>query len=190
MKDSAVSKVLPLARTNAEARLFLELQPCPNCGENRCEFRSSVVYVDGVLASRYTGECPRCGNQRAYEFRIPDEVLPPPASSVRYGAGGHSQLIDPGVWLWYSDVAAQQVPTDTSGLDDQSRRTARHALATALAAIEEVLEFVPPDADAVPPTAFSSLDGRSVYENEPGRFSRLRLSAVRDYYAEQLANWR
>ncbi|MFI9506339.1 hypothetical protein [Nocardia sp. NPDC052566] len=179
---------LPLARTNAEAHLFLDLQPCPNCGETRCRFKSSVVYVDDVLASRYTGTCARCGTERVYEFRLPDEI-PPPAASVRFGADEPSQLIDPGVWLWYSEVAAKQVPMDHAGLDEQARRTARHALATALAALEEVLKFIPPGAESVPPEAFTSLDGRAVYESEPGRFSRLRLTAVRDYYAERSGGW-
>lgn len=189
MKGPAVSNALPLARTNAEAHLFLELQPCPQCGETRCQFRSSVVYVGDVLASRYTGACPRCGNQRGYEFRLPDDVLPPPADSVRFGGPDPSRLIDPGVWLWYSEVAAGQVATDRSGLDGQAERTARHALATALAAIEEVLKFIPPDASSVPVAAFTSIDGRSVYDREPGRFTRDRLTAVRDYYAERLTAW-
>lgn len=189
MKDHAVPITLPLARTNAEAHLFLELQPCPNCGETRCRFKSSVVYVDDVLASRYTGTCAKCGQQRVYEFRVPEQILPPPVGAVRFGGDEPSQLIDPGVWLWYSEIAAKQVPADTSELDEQSRRSARHALATALAAIEEVLKFVPAGADSVPPSAFTSLDGRAVYESEPGRFTRARLGAIRDYYAEHLAGW-
>lgn len=180
---------LPLARTNAEAHLFLELQPCPHCGANHRTFRSSVVYVGDVLASRYTGTCPRCGNERSYEFRLPDEVLPPPADSVRFGGPEPSQLIDPGVWLWYSDVAAGQVPIDAGGLDEAARRTARHALATALAAIEEVLKFIPPNTSSVPAAAFSSIDGRSMYDREPGRFTRDRLTAIRDYYAERVTAW-
>ncbi|GAA5067137.1 hypothetical protein [Nocardia callitridis] len=180
---------LPFARTNAEARLFLELQPCPHCGERRCEFRSAVVSVGDVLASRYTGVCPRCGRERVYQFRLPDEILPPPADSVRFGGEDPSQLLDPGVWLWYSDTAAGQVPADLFGLDAQSARTARHTLATALAALDEVLKFIPAGQDSVPAAAFTSLDGKAIYDNEPGRFTRLRLTAIRDYYAERLANW-
>ena len=189
MMNSAAPKALPLARTNAEAHLFLELQPCPSCGETGCAFRSAVISVDNVLASRYNGECPRCGAERIYRFRIPDEILPPPDDSVCFGAEAPSELIDPGVWLWYSDLAAAQVPADTARLDEPAKRSARHAAATALAAVGEVLKFIPPDAESVPPPTFTSLDGRSVYESEPGRFSRLRLTAIRDYYAERLAGW-
>ncbi|WP_225729886.1 MULTISPECIES: hypothetical protein [unclassified Nocardia] len=185
-----MTDTLPLARTNAEAHLFLELQPCPDCGETRCRFRGSVVYSGDVLASRYTGTCPRCGAERAYRFRLPDEILPPPDDAVRFGGDDPSQLIDPGVWLWYSDISARQAPADRSGLDDDAAHSARHALATALAAVEEVLKFVPPSADRVPEQAFTSLDGRALYEREPGRFSTARLIALRDHYAGQLADRR
>lgn len=180
---------LPLARTNAESRLYVSLQPCPECGESRCTFRSSVITVEGVLASRYTGECPTCAAQRTYEFRIPDEVLPPPAGSVRFGEDNPSELLDPGTWLWYSDLCIRQVPSDTTALDDHSLRAARHTLATALAAIEEVLKFIPPNETQVPMVAFTSATGLTLLEREPGRFTRPRLEAVRDHYATTLASW-
>ncbi|WP_280355370.1 hypothetical protein [Nocardia otitidiscaviarum] len=181
--------VLPLARTNAEARLFLDLQPCPECGAGSCLFRSAVVTVDGVLASRYTGDCGQCGAHRVYEFRLPDVVLPPPADSVRFGAEEPSQLLDPGVWLWYSDMCGRRVPADGAELDGRARRTTRHTLATALAAVDEVLKFLPPNENRVPATAFFSADGRAVYDREPGRFTRERLTAIRDQYAATLARW-
>ncbi|MEU6580752.1 hypothetical protein [Nocardia sp. NPDC046763] len=178
---------LPLARTNAEARLYLTLQPCPTCGETRCQFRSAVVTVGDELASRYTGECPTCGTARAYEFRLPADILPPPADSVRFGADNPSELLDPGVWLWYADNCIRQVPPTTAGLDDRAARTARHTLATALAAVEETLKFLPPATDRIPASAFTSPRGRATYETEPGRFTRPRLEALRDTYVAALS---
>ncbi|AYF77064.1 hypothetical protein D7D52_28295 [Nocardia yunnanensis] len=184
-----MADTLPLARTNAEARLYVSLQPCPACGETRCTFRSSVISVDDVLASRYTGECPGCGQQRVYEFRLPEEILPPPAGAVRFGAENPSELLDPGVWLWYSDVCARQVPASTAGLDDRAVRAARHTLATAVAAVEETLKFLPATADRIPAQAFTSREGRTTYTREPGRFTRPRLEALRDTYATALSAW-
>ncbi|MFE3255944.1 hypothetical protein ACFXPS_12375 [Nocardia sp. NPDC059091] len=177
---------LPLARTNAEARLYLTLQPCPTCGETRCQFRSAVITVDGDLASRYTGDCPSCGTARAYEFRLPADILPPPADSVCFGLDNPSELLDPGVWLWYSDNCIRQVPP--AGGDPQTERTARHTLATALAAVEETAKFLPPAADRIPAAAFTSPRGRATYNTEPGRFTRARLAALRDAYAAALAD--
>ncbi|WP_067695692.1 hypothetical protein [Nocardia jejuensis] len=181
--------VLPLARTNAEARLFVSLQPCPACGESRCTFRSAVVTVDGVLASRYSGDCPTCAQHREYEFRLPEKILPPPAESVRFGEDDPSELLDPGVWLWYSDIAVGQVPVDRTGLDDRALRAARHAVATAIAAVDEVSKFLPPGTDRIPSSAFTSADGRAVYAREPGRFTRARLDAVRASYQANLTRW-
>ncbi|MTE11548.1 hypothetical protein [Nocardia aurantiaca] len=180
-------ETLPLARTNAEARLYLTLQPCPTCGESRCQFRSAVVTVDGILASRYTGVCPSCGTSREYEFRLPDDILPPPADFVRFGLDNPSELLDPGVWLWYSDNCVRQVPAAMDALDPRAAHTARHTLATALAAVEETLKFLPPTTDRIPEAAFTSPKGRATYNTEPGRFTRARLEALRDSYAAALA---
>lgn len=177
---------LPLARTNAEARLYLSLQPCPGCGETRCTFRSAVITVEDILASRYTGECPRCDRSRVYEFRLPGEILPPPADAVRFGADDPSELLDPGVWLWYSDICVKSVPAIP---DPSSARTARHALATAIAAVTETLKFLPPDEDRIPASAFTSREGRAVYNREPGRFTRPRLQALHTAHTSALASW-
>ncbi|MBF6251604.1 hypothetical protein [Nocardia farcinica] len=189
MRGAAVPQSLPLARSNAEARVFLRLQPCHVCGSKDCAFDSAVLRVDGELVGRYRGGCAVCGAEREYLFRIPEQVLVPPADGVRFGDDRPSQLLDPGVWLWYSDRCARRLPEPGAALDDSRRRTARHTLATALAAVEEVLKFVPAGASAVPPAAFTSVDGRAVYEREPGRFDAARLAALRDHYASTLAGW-
>jgi hypothetical protein len=180
---------LRLARTNAEAHLYMGLHPCPVCGRAINRYRSSVVTVDGVLASRYRGTCDHCGTERVFEFRIPDEVLPPPADRVRFGAADPSELLDPGEWLAHADDQAGRVPADPSGLAGERRRAARHALATALAAVEEVLKFVPPGADEVPAERFTSPVGRAVRDAEPGRFRRDRLEVVRDAYETGLGRY-
>lgn len=179
---------LPLARTNAEAHLFMDLQPCPTCGQTRCRYRSAVVRVDGVLASRYTGECPRCGTTRSYEFRLPEQIAPP-SREVSFGGDQPSELIDPGLWLRYADDLGRRVPDDPTRLEPAQHSAARRTVATALAAIEETLKFIPPDADEVPAAAFATPEGRAIRDREPGRFRRDRLEAVRDYYAAAVTRW-
>lgn len=177
-----MTTALPLARTNAEARLFLRLRPCEACGARRCEFRSSVIAADGP-ASRYTGQCESCGAHREYVFRLPEQILPPPAGRVRFGGEAASQLLDPGEWLHYSRICADQAGPG----DDAQSAAARHALATALGAVEEVLKFIPDAARSVPAPAFVSAEGRAIFAAEPGSFDRDRLEAVRAHYSEQLA---
>jgi hypothetical protein len=175
--------VLPLARTNAEAHLYMDLHPC-GCGEIEFPRTSSVVTTpDGDLASRYTGTCPRDGTEREFMFRLPETFLSPPRDGVvRYGGPDPSELIDPGEWLSVADAYARSVPADTAALAADGLITARRMLTHAAAAVDEVLKFIPPDAESVPAEAFVTDRGRAAYAKEPGRFRRPRLLAVRDTY--------
>jgi hypothetical protein len=174
--------MLKLARTNAEAHLFMDMRPCA-CGERRFARASSVVTIDGDLASRYTGACARCGTPRVFEFRLPPEIMPPPASGVVYGGAEPSELLDPGEWLSVAEDYARSVPVG-SKLDGDALRSARQRLATAIAALDEVRKFAPPGAVEVPHTAFITPFGRAMWDKEPGRFRLVRLDAVRGAYAE------
>ena len=175
--------VLPLARTNAEAHLYMDLHPCA-CGEIRFPRTSSVITTpDGDLASRYTGTCPKDGAEREFVFRLPERVTPPPPDgAVEYGGSQPSELIDPGEWLAVADAYARSVPADTATLAADGLVTARSMLVHAAAAVDEVLKFIPADADQVPADAFVTDRGRAAYTKEPGRFRRPRLEAVRDTY--------
>lgn len=174
---------LPLARTNAEAHLYMDLHPC-RCGEATFERRSAVVEADGDLASRYSGACPRCGEQREFLFRLPAEILLAEPVEVRFGGDEPSELIDPGEWLRIADAYASQGPADVHDAPAADRARAAQDTATAVAAVDEVLKFVPAGADAVPEAAFRSELGRAVYAKEPGRFRAARLAAVRDAYRQ------
>ena len=174
--------MLKLARTNAEAHLFMDLRPCA-CSERRFARTSSVVTIDGVLASRYTGACSRCGTARRFEFRLPPEILQPPETGVVYGGSEPSELLDPGEWLSVADDYARSVPLGGK-LDGDALRSARHRLACAIAALDEVRKFAPPGAVEVPASAFTTPLGRAIWDKEPGRFRLIRLDAARAAYAE------
>jgi predicted nucleic acid-binding Zn-ribbon protein len=180
---------LKLARSNAEAHLFMALRPCPTCGNRRTRYRSSVVRIGEVLASRYVGQCPDCGAERRFEFRLPDEIPTPSGDTVHYGDDRPSELVDAGQWLAHCDDMARRVPADRSRLSEDEARTARYALTSAAASAEEVLKFIPPGADQVPDSAFWTAEGRAVRDREPGRFRAFRIRAVRDHYAHILEQW-
>jgi hypothetical protein len=175
--------VLPLARTNAEAHLYMDLNPC-SCGEIRFPRASSVITTpEGDLASRYAGVCPQDGAEREFMFRLPERIMPPPPDGlVAYGGPEPSDLIDPGEWLSVADAYARSVPADTATLAADGLATARSMLVHAAAAVDEVLKFIPAAADRVPEDAFVTDRGRAAYTKEPGRFRRPRLEAVRDTY--------
>lgn len=176
--------ILPASRTSAEAHLYMDLRPCA-CGEARFDRQSAVVALeDGGLAARYSGSCPTCGRARRFTFRLPAEPTLPPSGGFHYGADEPSQLLDPGEWLWVADAYARSVPAGSATTD--AGQQAQATLLRAVAALDEVLKFVPPGADTVPASAFTSGRGRHLRRRDPGRFRRGRLAAVRDAYAEML----
>ncbi|WFE25977.1 hypothetical protein O7623_21800 [Solwaraspora sp. WMMD791] len=194
-----MSAVLPAARSSAEARLYLDLHPC-DCGEARFTPQVEVVALaDGDLATRYQGNCAGCGTAREFLFRLPAEPLRPAAGAAfAYGGPEPSRLIDPGEWLAVADQYADLVPADFAAADaavvdsvdpdaaDPLRRRAAAALSRAVAALDEVLKFIPADADEVPPDTVTSEVGQRMRRREPGRFRRDRLTALRDTYTALL----
>lgn len=161
-----------IARTAAEAHLFMDLSPC-RCGESRFDRRQALFDRDGQLVTRYTGACAGCGGAREFELALDDEI-PRVGERLCYGGDRASQLIDPAQFLAVADAAAQRVPPD---------------LEVAIAALDEVLKFIPPGGDAVPESAMSAA-GLGLYRLEPGRFRRARLAAVRGAYLDLLARGR
>ena len=162
----------------------MDLHACEVCGETRFSPESSVILVDGDLASRYHGRCPTCGTEREFVFRIPDEILLPPGDRIRYGDDRPSELIDAGEWLWLADHITMRTPADPAEVRPAEREKYRLDLTAATAAVEEALKFVPPGADRVPAEALWTQRGREVYEARPSRFVKGSLQAVRDAYQE------
>lgn len=153
----------------------MDLQPCATCGEHGFSGESAVVLVDGLLCSRYTGDCRRCGTPRQFVFRLPEEIRLPVERDIVFGGPEPSELLDPGEWLVVADRAASTPASGDAELD-------REDVALAAAAIDEVLKFVPDGAEEVPATAFRSETGHQAYAEEPGRFRRGRLVAVASTY--------
>jgi hypothetical protein len=173
-----------LARTVAEAHLFMDLHPCDVCGEEQFDRTAAVILVDGELLSRYTGTCPQCGNPREFTFRIPDETPLPDPDEPSFGAEPRSELLDAGEWLWVADEIARTIPAEPDGMSPEERSYARREIATAAAAVAEARKFVPSGADAVPREELWSPSGRAVYDAEPGRFDVQRLELVERVYRE------
>lgn len=183
-----VADPLPLARTNAEAHLYIDLRPC-GCGEVLFPRASAVIQAGNELASRYSGYARGCDTYREFVFRLPAQILPSQPEVIAFGDGTPSELLDPGEWLWVADRYARVFPADVLDLDLPARQQARNT-ATAAAAMDEVLTFVRAGGQAVPARAFRSERGREVYAREPGRFARDRLVVVRDTYRQILAEQR
>ena len=173
-----------LARTNAEAHLYMSRRRCA-CGSTGFSrhppLHSDVTMIGGDLASRHTAGCAGCVGVRRFTFRLPARIIQPPATGVVYGGEQPSELLDPGEWLAVAEEFARSVPAGAP-----LEGAARHRLESAVAAIDEVGKFVPAGAAEVPASAFVTRAGRAVWEKEPGRFRLVRLNAVRGAYADLL----
>lgn len=180
-----MASTLLLARTNAEAHIYMDMHPC-DCGEGNFDRASSVIDVSGDLASRYAGACRGCAKLREFIFALPEKIIFPSPGLVSFGDGNPSELLDPGEWMWVADRYARVAPGRTAPGTDAARE-ARHQVATAEAAMDEVLAFVPPGEDMVPYEALRTDRGRAVYDKQPGRFYRGRIEVVRDTYRKIVA---
>jgi len=164
-------------RTNAEAHLYMDLHPCPDCGTSEFDRDNALVERGGELVSVFDGACRGCGKQRSFEFAIADD-LTPAAGDAYWGGSRPSAIICPGQFLSLADDCAHRVPAAVDGLDDATLARARRDLETAIVAMEEVLKFIPAGRDDVPRHAFQSAVGKALLLAEPGRFRRVRLEAV------------
>ncbi len=164
-----------LARTNEEAHLYMDMYPCECGGQDAA--RDSAV---GETVVRYTCVCRACGRTRDFEFRQPEAPARPVDGAWAVGPAP-SELLDAGEWLWVADMFGG-APAEPAGLSPAELAQARADLAAAGAAVEEVLKFLPPDANEVPAEAFWTERGRELRAAAPSRFLRGRLEAVRDSY--------
>ncbi len=166
----------PLARTPAEARLFLALLPCERCGatETGWEF-GAMQTVDGTRLDSYVGDCRRCGNARDITFSVPAPDRPASPDDTRFGGPDPSQLLDAGRWL---DVAG--AAQTTSALNAPGRPDPREVLddlGYALDAFREALKFIPPGFPEVPPNALFSAEGRRRLAEAPESLTRPWIEA-------------
>ncbi|MFD8740746.1 hypothetical protein ACFV06_38330 [Streptomyces sp. NPDC059618] len=160
-----------IARSTQEAHLYMDLHACA-CGEEGFEREHRLDERDGVLVAVYEGVCPRCGSARSFAFRLTDELPPAPPA---FGGSEPSRIIDPGEFLWVSDQVATDAGLRLLHTPPVGRHEQREGSAFALAAVEEVLKFLPQGADRVPVESFTSERGREEYERAPHRFERAAL---------------
>ncbi|MCG5219423.1 hypothetical protein [Streptosporangium sp. KLBMP 9127] len=164
-----------VARSRDEAHLYLDLHPCDGCGSVDTAWEHAPVETDGEPTVSYTGRCEGCGAQRGFLFGLPEREVTGVAFPT-FGGREPSRLLDAGEWLWVADLTAGNVPPEPA--------EARQALATAAAAIEEVIKFIPPGQEEVPEAAFWSDRGRETRADEPSRFQLERLLFIRQTYRE------
>jgi hypothetical protein len=177
-----VSSLLPYARTNDEAYLYMSLRHCL-CGEGELTGRTIVTESgDALTTKRFGGSCAGCGRERRFRFQMPatSEV----SFEIRYGVGEESsQLLDAGEWLGAAELYAAEARERLDAgepADDQEITRTYYLLASALAATEEALKFLPSGEDSLPEGAFWTPAGRILFETVPEGLTRRRLHDQRE----------
>ncbi|MEU9310146.1 hypothetical protein [Streptomyces sp. NPDC048256] len=156
------------ARSSLEAHLYMDLHPC-ECGSSDFVRRHRLEQRgDGILAV-YEGPCTQCGRNRNFAFLMADEIPPPPPA---FGGPEPSEIIDPGEFAEVASDVSRRAGLEILNTPESEHHRHRGAMAYAVAAIEEVLKFIPPGQDAVPASAFTSEVGKARYERDRGKFDR------------------
>lgn len=156
------------ARTTDEMRFAAELEPCPSCGTH--ELGTLELTGEGQLW-RYSGACPRCWQQRTFEFATMGD--PRTARAGRFELGeGESELITAEQFLAVIDEAAPKIPADPTALSAEERQAARHLLERSFTSIRELLCVVPVGTALMPGTTDARLT-RPWCEKEYTRLRKL-----------------
>ncbi|MFI5914260.1 protein kinase [Dactylosporangium sp. NPDC051541] len=185
------------ARTQREARVYIELQTCPECAHrgiaagapHTTARRDGTERIDGI-ASR----CLVCGREQYWRFWFAGwretgiesidfwpGLAPKPSGLVDVGvgiddwfgpAGERSNLVDAGQWIVHADRLLEEGTADAALL--------------AAAAASEAAKFVPEGTDRVPTEGLWSRCSAELGQAAPGRFAlaaieELRAAALRRY---------
>jgi len=186
------------ARTYGEVHAYLDLHSCA-CGS--VEFpRAPAVEVSGDrhVVVAFAGRCDGCGRPREHRFRLPARPGLPPGEPFRFShpGDGPSELLDPGEWVAVAEAYATAADAVVSAMAEAGgapapadHRAAGAMLAMAASAVDEVLAFVPPDADEVPEAAHRSATGDEVRHLSPEWFRRPFLTEQRAHRRRLLADF-
>ncbi|GAA2521021.1 hypothetical protein [Winogradskya humida] len=173
---------LPVARTFMEMNLYQDLNPC-ECGSARFKSDSATLgsWSDGSLVRTRIGKCLDCHRERRFVYGLPDR---PPASGGTswdgfFGGPEPSELLDAGEWLWVAHAMAKSGRSPVPGAPPD--RNNQQTLTICLAALDEVLKFIPGPGqrDEPPSDAFWTRRGLAKRDELPGQFQRGRLGAYR-----------
>lgn len=204
-EGTATGPVRP-ARTYGEAHVYMDLRPC-ECGSAsfpRGQLAVAANDKDGVTVG-FAGPCDDCDRPRAFAFRLPPRRGVPTESPYLFSYPGDrpSELLDAGEWFGVAEgyaaiadaveeAADDAATTGGAGRDeaaDPDLEDGIKVLTCAASAVDEVLRFVPPGAEVLPPAALWTEEGRERYARDPDRFRRASLERWRAERRRRLAEF-
>lgn len=125
----------------------------------------------------------RCKSGKLLEFEFELDGLPEPKPGLRrnvdYGGAEPSRIIDAGEWLKVADRWAGEAPRSLAGLPERQRREAAGTLEKAIAAVGEILKFIPHGSDRVSSTSLLNNRGKTYFNKDVRRFTRTALEQLK-----------
>ncbi|MGI5225450.1 hypothetical protein [Actinoallomurus sp. CA-142502] len=182
------------ARTLVEAHLFINLTLAGGTASEEVardhERWTTLTEGEDSWTLRFDGP-PDAGAGEPIELHVPyASEAEAREEGARFGVG-ISEVLDPGQWQIVSaGYARRVVDEDLRFAEDPTGRDRYESVVKgweyARDAAAEVLKFMPPGVDEVPPAAFWTEMGRAAHEREPDRFTRSRLNDDIAFYQESL----
>ena len=177
------------ARTLEEADLYVDLE-CEAVGEvpksrkkRTVERRRKPVLVYEI----------RCESGKLLEFEFEDGGLPDAKPGLRrkveFGGASPSLLIDAGEWMKVADRHQAKAPKSVAGLSERARRDAKRDMQIAVAALQEVMKFLPAGADRVSSTSLLNARGKAYFNKDVRRFQRSALQAQLEDFQARLRRY-
>lgn len=166
---------LPVVRSRDEAHLYMDLHPCDQCGSVDTTWDSALTSDEGEPARRYHGVCADCQAPREFVFRLPERpAVPGPDDAIFFGGPEPSQLLDAGEWALVSAMGIHEgsAPLTGDATEDAHRK---QSFALGVAALSEMVKFIPDGAEEMPESAFWTPHGQAERDKYPRQFNRSYL---------------
>ena len=160
-----------ISRSARESHLYMDLHPC-ECGQVEFPRDHHLLDRDGVMVSVHEGFCLGCDRLRSFEFGLTGELEPAPPA---FGAAEPSRIIDPGEFQWIADRIGADAGLRLLSSPPQEHGEQKARYEYAIAALQEIVKFIPLGADEVPAECFTSERGQELYRRDPSRFRRDEL---------------
>jgi hypothetical protein len=162
------------ARSLAEARFYLEINPCRSCRNGRLEIdqiETEDRHIDHVL--RFEAVCQRCGHRHVQRFRIDASLAEPQEPPIINPTSVPSQIIDVAQWITLAHLLATR--SESPG----DRQSAHQAACWAGLCLEEALKFYEDPNELPPDSAFLDAVRRRQARAYPQQYARTVLIDLR-----------
>ena len=163
------------ARSAAEIAKWFDHHACERCGtftpERDMELTSSRL-PDGGGVREYSVTCRGCNELRRVRIEVPPRW--PRLDGNAIGGPEPSQLFSPDELLALADRMVAGIPADPAGLAPVVYFQLDNRIVDAVMFVEEILKFIPADADAVPDAAPAERYQRAALVAHAASLRRLR----------------